>query len=104
VTADLAVLPAPPTDWMLLASPHFYGVVRDVMTNYDHHMFGDVAAQLAAGGCIGAHSAWEFNGLVWFWGGRWHERVSVLGRPRAVFSAPTLTELMKAVNDQFGWY
>jgi hypothetical protein len=87
-------LPEPPDDW-----PY----VGTVITNLDHSVNKGLAELLSRGGCFGAHAALDHHGLVWYADGRWHERVSVYKVPRAVYSAETLEELAKTVNDEYGW-
>lgn len=50
----------------------------------------------------GRHAGWNFNGLVWFEGGLFHEQVWCYRVPQKEVSAPTLSELMSAVNGEFG--
>lgn len=75
----------------------------DVMTNLGHKVDESVAAGLRGGGAFAQHAAEKFHGLVWFDDGRWHERVSVHHEPVGCYSADTLQELMKTVNDEHGW-
>jgi hypothetical protein len=50
----------------------------------------------------GRHAGWNFNGLVWFEGGLFHEQGRCYRVPRKEISAPTLGKLMSAVNAEFG--
>lgn len=85
-----------PADWAELnADP--------VMTNLDHTINEDVAALLRDRDLVSRHAAWDFNGIVWFERGHWHERVSVYHVWQTTLHALTLPELMKVVNDRFGW-
>ncbi len=93
-------IPHPPAGWVELAGP---GPFTDVITNFDHSIDEDVAEKLREGGTFARHAAWNFNGLVWFDGGRWHERVSVYGQTRNAYTADTLEQLRQIVNDEFGW-
>lgn len=77
--------------------------VQAVMTNEDHSVDQDVAEKLRAGGLFAQHSAWNCVGWVWWNDGRWHELVQVHGQARGSYSADTLEELMKTVNDEYGW-
>lgn len=89
----------PPADWPVIAG------VDPVLTNFpgDVGVNKDVADLLTRNRWIGEHTAWNFHGRVWFDGGRWHERVSVEKQAVASYSAETLEELRKIVNDEHGW-
>jgi hypothetical protein len=52
---------------------------------------------------FGRHAGWDFNGRVWFADGEFHEEVWTYGSPRTTISAPTLKDLMEAVNNEYGW-
>jgi hypothetical protein len=74
------------------------------MTNFDHSIAPGFEVDLRAG-LRGRHSAWEFNGIVWYDASadqfceivrRYHVVQAIIGRP-------TLRELMEAVNDEYGW-
>lgn len=54
------------------------------------------------GEVYGRHAGWNFNGLVWFESGLFHEQVWCYRVPQKEISAPTLSELMGAVNAEFG--
>jgi hypothetical protein len=53
----------------------------------------------------GTHSAWNFNGQVWYDADEdmFKEEVWVYHAVAAVRSAPDLDTLMRVVNDEFGW-
>lgn len=87
----------PPVGWLEVV-PNWH-----VMTHADLSIDEDVAATLRQGGYFSRHAAWDFNGLVWFRDGRWHEAVWVHRRYVASYDADSLTELMKLVNDVHGW-
>lgn len=72
------------------------------MTNFDHTIDVGLEAALRAGGVYGRHAAWNFNGQVWFADGMFHEEVWVYKEPQGTISAPTLEELMAAVNAKYG--
>lgn len=76
--------------------------VEEVMSNFDHEIRPGADEELREGKW-GRHSAWEFNGRVWYEDGAFHEEVWRYGVPREVLSAPTLDALMRAVNDEWGW-
>lgn len=74
-----------------------------VMRNLDRSVDADVERELRAGGVYSRHAGGNFNGIVWFDAGRWHETVMVHGEPRGTYSADTLQQLMTIVNDEYGW-
>lgn len=61
------------------------------------------ALRAAPGKVYGLHAAWEFNGHVWFDGEKFIEQPWRHHVPREPISAPTLDELRRAVNDEWGW-
>ena len=74
------------------------------MSNFDHSIDGGLEEDLRSGK-RGTHAAWDFNGAVWydpkaalFYEAvrRYHVVVAIVGRP-------TLEELMREVNDEYGW-
>ena len=75
-----------------------------VMTNLDHSVEEEAEEALRGGG-RGTHSAWEFNGNVWFEESDdlFHEVVHRHHIPVGHFAAPTLRDLMQVVNDEWGW-
>jgi len=72
------------------------------MSNFDHTIDPGFAEALQKEKCFGHHAAYNFNGLVW-WDNCYHEEVWIFHQPIKVISANTLEELMKEVNDEFGW-
>lgn len=52
---------------------------------------------------FGTHTAWDFHGYVWFDKNRFYEEVWQHKRPVKTFSSPTLSDLVQAVNDEFGF-
>ena len=50
----------------------------------------------------GTHTGWNFVGLVWFEAGLFHEQIWCYHVPQKEISAPTLRELMNAVNGEYG--
>lgn len=87
----------PPAGWTWLA-------FVPVITNMCGGSIDEVLAEdLKRGGKYAEHSALTFNGLVWYADGRWHERVAVRGKPVGSYSADTLHQLQKIVNDNHGW-
>lgn len=97
---------SPPPDWQPVPPSGpvaFFLPAADVMTNFDHSIDQAVAELLRAGDRWAYHSAANFHGVVWFDGGRWHEQVFVHRVPQGSLSAGTLEDLMKLVNDEYGW-
>lgn len=72
------------------------------MSNFDHTIDDGFEEALRAGGVFGRHAAWDFNGKVWFSGGVFVEEVWRYRMPVATVVAPTLAELMAAVNNKWG--
>lgn len=72
------------------------------MSNLDHSIDEGLEDDLR-NGLVGTHSAWEFNGTVWFEDEMFHEEVWRYHFHIETVSAPTLRELMKEVNDRYGW-
>jgi len=74
------------------------------MTNFDGSIDDGFAEALQAspGKVMGRHSGWNFKGLVYFYGGKFHEEVWVYGSPRQTMSAGSLRKLMDAVCEQYG--
>lgn len=79
--------------------------IGHVMSNFDCEIEDWAADKLMADPArvCGGHAGWNFHGRVWFSDGLFHEEVWCYGTPREVISAPTLRELMEAVNNQYGW-
>lgn len=83
--------------------PEGYTEIDLGMTNFDHSIDDGFEHRLRGEPVWGRHAAWNFNGRVWFEDGVFHEQVWRYGQPQAHFSAPTLTELMETVSDEYGW-
>jgi hypothetical protein len=83
-------------------SPHTW--TSKGMTNFDHSVDAGLADDLKAG-MRASHSAWNFNGQVWYDPDEdvFKEDVWVYHAKVATRSAPTLEDLMRVVNDEFGW-
>ncbi|HZM84234.1 MAG TPA: hypothetical protein VFC19_51600 [Candidatus Limnocylindrales bacterium] len=84
----------PPSDWT---------EIELGMSNFDHNVDEGFEGALRAGGVWGRHAAWEFNGIVWFENGLFHEQVWRRHVPQTMMSAASLRKLMTDVNDQWGW-
>ena len=74
------------------------------MTNFDGSIDDGLAEALQErpGQVFGRHAGWNFNGLVYFANGKFHEEVWVHRTPRQIISADSLRELMDAVCDEYG--
>jgi len=74
------------------------------MSNFDHSVDEGFEDDLRAG-LRGTHSAWNFNGQVWYDPDEdvFKEEVWVYHQMVAVRSAPDLETLMRVVSDEFGW-
>jgi hypothetical protein len=77
---------------------------RHGMSNSGHGIDDGFEADLRAG-MRGEHTAWNFHGQVWydpeedmFCEDVWRHNVKAV-----TFLAATLGELMRTVNDEFGW-
>jgi hypothetical protein len=77
--------------------------ITEVMTNVDRSIDQEVADRARAENLVVKHSALNFVGWVWHADGRWHDFVQVHGKDAGCYSAETLDELMKIVNDEHGW-
>jgi hypothetical protein len=77
---------------------------RKSMSNFDHSQDEGFEDDLRAG-LRGHHAAWNFNGQVWYDPDAelFREEVWVHHVVAAERSARTLEELMRVVNDEFGW-
>jgi hypothetical protein len=74
------------------------------MTNFHHHIDDGLEEDLRAG-MYSEHYAWNFCGTLWHDTGTgvFCEEVFVYHVSQGVHSAGTLEELMRVVNEEFGW-
>ncbi len=74
------------------------------MSNFDHEVPEGLEADLKAG-ARSRHSAWDFNGQIWYdpETNLFYEEVWVFHTVAGSRSAATLRDLMSVVNDEFGW-
>lgn len=76
------------------------------ISNYSNPPTVDVGMEetLRRGNMIfGRHYAGDFNGHVWFADGQFHEQVWQYHVAGEIVSAPSLDELIRSVNDIYGW-
>ncbi len=76
---------------------------NDVMTNLYHSIDRSVAEEPIGGSCFSQHSAWDFCRYVWWDGKEFNEEVWVYGSHVDTISESNLEDLMRAVNDKYGW-
>ena len=76
-----------------------------IMTNFDHSVSANVAAELVAqpNKICAQHSGWNFCGYAWWDGENFQEEVWVYNSPVKTVQAPNLEALMAIVNEEFGW-
>jgi len=91
-----------------MSEPHDTNTMRSIdvgMSNCDHQIDEGAAEALQSdpGRVRGEHTAWNFWGAIYYADGQFHEEVWVHHSPRETVSAATLKELMRAVNDRYGW-
>jgi hypothetical protein len=75
------------------------------MSNFDHTIDKGFESALREqpNKVFGRHSAWNFNGKVWFDGKMFREEVWVHRVPQETVVEPTLSQLMEEVNSQYGY-
>lgn len=73
------------------------------MSNCDGAIGEGLADYLKAGGLGAEHYAWNFCGSLSFRDGRFVEEVHRYHVLVGTVEADTLEDLMREVNDQFGW-
>lgn len=88
---------------MELNMPENLEECEEGMSNFDHTIDERFEEKLRTGKFFGRHAAWEFNGLVWFENEQFHEQVWRYRRPQEIISADNLLDLMREVNDKYGY-
>lgn len=73
------------------------------MSNLDHSIDPGLEEALRERAVWARHSAWNFNGQVWFEDGTFFEEVWHYHVHIDTVGASSLEELMRAVNDLHGW-
>lgn len=71
------------------------------MSNFDHVIERGMETDLR-NGLRSHHAAWEFYAYVWFEGEQFHSQVMRYCEHVATMSAPTLDELMRITNAEYG--
>ncbi len=71
------------------------------MSNYDLSIDERLEDKLRSG-YLGEHSAWNFNGKLWYADGMFFEEVWIRRVPQEVLAAPSLEELRNLVNEKYG--
>ena len=83
--------------------PENYSEIDLEMSNFDHEIDEGFEEALVEKETFGRHAAWDFNGLVYHKDDQFHEDVWRYHSFIKTISAPSLSELMEKVNDQYGW-
>lgn len=83
--------------------PAHYTEIDLGMSNFDHSIDDGLEDALQREPVFCRHSAWEFNGQVWWDGSQFREQVWRYHAPIATYAEDTLRELMETVNDNHGW-
>jgi hypothetical protein len=86
----------------LVRLPEIFEEIDRSMSNFDHTIDEGFEDALKGGKVFGRHAAWDFNGLVWYQDGKFHEEVWVYRSYRKTYGADTLELLMEGVNRDFG--
>ena len=73
------------------------------MSNFDHEIDEGFEDALRSTPVYGRHSGLNFNGLVWFQDGVFHEQIWRHREPVGICYAESLDALMRTVNDSHGW-
>ena len=75
------------------------------MSNFDHEIDEGFAEALKErpGLVCGRHAGYNFNGIVYYADGMFHEEVWVYGSPVRIVSEETLEELKESVCDAYGY-
>jgi hypothetical protein len=73
------------------------------MTNFDHSIDEELEEYLIKGGDRARHNGWNFCGFLSYEDGLFAEEVYVEHICQEIITASTLPDLMKKVNDEYGW-
>ena len=88
----------------LQREPEGWEPLEHTISNFDGGKVADgIEERLRAGGCYAEHPAWDHWGAIWFADGQFHERVMQYRAHVATVSNDNLTELVRKVNDTYGW-
>lgn len=77
-------------------------IMKYEMSNFDGRI-DDGMENALLDGEIGVHSAWNFNGRVYYQDGKFVEEVMAYGTLDDTIEADTLEELMETVNSKYGY-
>lgn len=77
--------------------------LEETYSNFDCEMPDGVEAALRTGKVSMDHPAWDHWGVVWFADGRFHEMVKQYQAHVETVSADRLDDLVREVNDRYGW-
>jgi hypothetical protein len=73
------------------------------MSNFDHEIDSSFEKAIKGKLTFGLHAGWNFNGKVYFLENQFHEDVWCHRVYRETVSTDSLRQLMKEVNDKYGW-
>lgn len=74
-----------------------------VMSNFDHTINEEIAAQLKESPIYAGYSGWNFHGKVWFQDGQYHCEVRTYGSYNETHSDESLEEIMTSVSSEYGY-
>ena len=73
------------------------------ISNFDNSIDDGLEEVLRGRKVYAQHSAWNFCGYVWYDESAFYEEVWIYGKPREILIAESLSDLLKLVNDKYGW-
>ncbi|MBS3074402.1 hypothetical protein J4447_03015 [Candidatus Pacearchaeota archaeon] len=73
-----------------------------VFSNLDGILKEDIVDRLKEGECFSRHSAWDFNGSVYFNEGRFHEEVWVYCKLVEVLEGDTAMDVINQAREKYG--
>ena len=84
--------------------PEHLEEIGDVYSNCDHVLDESVAARVAKGEGVGAHTAWNFFGSVWFdqESATFLEEVWRYKNPVALLKGETIKDVIEQANEKYG--
>ena len=87
---------------LLVRLPDDFDEIELGMSNFDGQIDEGFAEALKNKKTFGRHSAWNFNGIVYWLNGKFNTDVWVYGSYCETFCEDTLEELMASVNAKYG--